>query len=154
MTTTEGSKVSIRLLGVSWTWYAEKYGNEIAGNTLGGQPTLVPIMVDYQNPAGPSDLRQDKSCARLFVQVDGLRYPLNDPSGMSNDAFSPIQDSAGQAVALGENAKFKYQVKFRVDGADAGSVLLATPVLDDVTFYYLTPGGADYLQYVQKAEID
>ena len=153
MTTTAGDKITVRLLGVSWTWYAEKYNNEISGNTLGGLPSLMPVMVDYQNPSGPSDLRQEKSCARLFVTVDDLRYPLNDPVGMTNDAFSPIQDSAGQAVALGENGVFQYHVMFKVEGSDISTVLLSTPVLDDVTFFYLTPG-TPYLQYVEKAEIE
>jgi hypothetical protein len=153
MTTTEGSRTSIRLLGVAWTWYAEKYGNEIAGNTLGGQASMVPVMCDYQNASGPTDLRQEKSCARLYVMVDGLRYPLNDPMGMSNDAFSPIADQTGQAVSLGGEGKFRYQVRFAVEGADISTVLLSTPVLDDVTFYYLTPG-SPFLQLVERPEIE
>ncbi len=153
MTTTEGSRISVRLLGISWTWYAEKYGSEVAGNTLGGQVSLVPYMIDYQNPGTPADLRQEKSCARLFVSVDNLRYPLNDPMGFANDAYSPIVDQAGQAVSLGDAAKFRYHVKFRVEGADASTVLLTSPVLDDVTFYYLTPGSA-FLQYVERNEIE
>ena len=153
LTTTEGSKISVRLLGVSWTWYAEKYNSEVAGNTLGGQVGMVPVMVDYQNPDGPMELRQEKSCARIFVTVDGLKYPINDPTGMANDAYSPILDQAGQAVALGDAGKFKYHVKFAVEGADNTTVLLSTPVLDDVTFYYLTPGSA-FLQYVERSEIE
>jgi hypothetical protein len=153
MTTTETQKTTVRLLGVAWTWYAEKYGNEIAGNTLGGQVSMVPVMVDYQNPAGPSDLKQDKACARIYVTVDNLRYPLNDPNGLANDAFSPIQDQAGQALSLGDGAKFQYHVKFKVEGADMSTVLLSSPVLDDVTFYYLTPDSA-FLQYVERPEIE
>jgi hypothetical protein len=153
MTTTEGSRVAIRLLGVSWTWYAEKYSSEIAGNTLGGQMGLVPVMVDYQNPSGPADLRQEKSSARLFVSVDNLKYPLNDPSGLSNDAYSPILDQAGQALSLGDAGKFRYHVKFVVEGSDISTVLLTSPVMDDVTFYYLTPGSA-FLQYVERSEIE
>ena len=153
MTTTAAVRPTARLLGVSWTWYAEKYNSEVLGNTLGGMPSLTPVMVDYQNPAGPVELRQEKACVRLFLKVDELRYPLNDPMGFTNDAFSSIQDSHGQPVALGEAGKFRYQVKFRIEGADSTTVLLSTPVLDDVTFYYLTPGSM-YLQYVERSEIE
>jgi hypothetical protein len=153
MTTTEGSRTSVRLLGVSWTWYAEKYNSEIAGNTLGGQVSMVPVMVDYQDPRAPSDLRQEKSCARLFVSVDGQKYPMNDTNGFGNDAFSSISDPSGQAVALAEDGKFRYHVQFKVEGSDTGTVLLSTPVLDDVTFFYLTPG-TPFLQYVERSEIE
>ena len=114
---------------------------------------MVPIMVDYQDASGPNDLRQEKSCARLFVKVEGLRYPLNDPAGLSNDAFSPIQDSAGYAVMLGESEKFQYQVKFAIEGSDVDTVLLSTPVLDDVTFFFQT-GSSQFLQYVQTSSVE
>ena len=152
MTTTGGSRSTVRLLGVSWTWLAEKYASGSAGETLGGHPTLIPIMVDYQDAKGPEDLKQEKACARISVLVDGIKYPMNDSEGLSNDAFSPIQDHSGGPVSLGEAGKFKYQVKFVIEGATHDSVLLSSPILDDVTFYYLTPGSS-FLQYVESAEI-
>jgi len=153
MTTTGEARSQVRLLGVSWTWYAEKYSSEVAGNTLGGNMSMVPVMVDYQDPSSPSDLRQERPCARIFVTVDNVRYPANDPNGFTNDAFSSIADQSGQALSLGETSKFRYQVKLKVEGSDPTTVLLSTPVLDDVTFYYLTPGSA-FLQYVEKSEIE
>jgi hypothetical protein len=153
LSTTTATANRAKLLGVSWTWFAEKYGTETVGRTIGGGRELVPIMVDYMEPASPHDLRQEKSCARIYVVVEGLRYPLNDPEGLSNDAFSSLQDSQGYAVGLGESEKFQYQVKFKIEGSNPDTVLLSTPVLDDITFYFQTTG-SQFLQYVQTSTVD
>ncbi len=150
-------KQTARLIGVAWTWYAEKYVAGQAGLTGTGAQTMIPVMVDYRDADAPKELRQTKSCARLFVKTDGQKYPLNDTEGFVNDAFSPIEDSTGASVSLGANDKFQYQVQFRIEGATAGAflptVLLSTPILDDVTFYYESTGSM-YIEYFQSVGID
>jgi hypothetical protein len=42
--------------------------------------------------------------------------------------------------------EFKYRVKFELTGADLNSVLLATPVFDDITIYYQS-GPVRFLSY-------
>lgn len=151
------SKRTTRLLGVSWTWYAEKYIGGQAGLTGNGQQTLIPVMVDYRDADNPKELRQSMPCARLFVKTAGQRYPLNNVEGYTNDGFSPVEDSEGKPLALAETNKFQYQVQFKVEGAVSGqligSVLLSSPMFDDATFYF-EPTGPKYIEYFQYLGIE
>ncbi|MBI4565840.1 MAG: hypothetical protein HY716_14225 [Planctomycetes bacterium] len=159
MTGTESGR-GLKLLGVSWTWYAEKYVEGSGGMTgAGSYPKMVPVMVDYRMAANPKDLRQEKPCARVFVKTDSARYPLNDAQGYWNDAFSPTEDSNGNPVSLDKEGRFQYQVQFMVDGVMkndliGGTVLLSTPIFDDITIFYQSPNGVQFLEYLMAVGLE
>jgi hypothetical protein len=57
------------------------------------------------------------------------------------DAFTPT------SVRLPDGEKFQYLVRFEIGGLDGKSILLTTPVVDDVTLYVKPAGGARTLYY-------
>jgi hypothetical protein len=98
-----------RLLGVSWTWYAERYALE-------GNKKMQPVMVDYRDPANPAAYILSAPAVRILVTPDGQStYPQNDDAGYLNDGFSPIESPKGGPVMLEQSGYFKYHVKFQFD---------------------------------------
>ncbi len=131
----------VRMLGVSWTWYPESW--RPAEGPSGS--SIETCFVDYADADAPRLLPQPAPACRLQLETGGLQYPLNDVDGFADDAFSTIETSEGQPVDLAADGSFRYRVRFHVAGARPGTVLLSTPVFDDVTFYY--SGGTEYLDY-------
>jgi len=123
---------NVRVLGVSWTWYGESL-----------DPQGRPILLDYNTPLGVGG-RDMKPQVRVGIQdgPDGAVYgPFED------DGFSSVRDREGAIPVLRNPGHVKYVVDFSLAEADAGTVLLATPVFDDVTIYY-DAGGSRLLSYV------
>jgi hypothetical protein len=146
-TTTTATAPKRRLLGVSWTWFAEAYIKTGA--------KLVPIMYNHQNPSSPIPMYQTDSgtasgnpeaSVRMFILADGQKFPLSNPNGYTEDGFSQIQDSAGKPYQVTNAQSIQYQVWFQIRGCTASSVLLATPVFEDVTLFY-DQGDVEFLLY-------
>lgn len=129
---------SVRLLGASWTWYPEEM-------RIDDGAAMKPVMYDYRDPDQPKALAQSKPCCRLMVETHGAAYPLNEPGGFSDDGYSGLESSDGGPVTTGPDHTLRYKVRFVVEGATSTTVLLATPVFDDVTIYWT--GGVEYLAY-------
>ena len=124
---------------------------------------MIPYLLDWTIPDNPAVLVQPNpglpalppenppfegvALADLYVQAGAtLLGPYRD------EAFSPIlQPGAGGsfAVAPADLADIRIKVRFRVGTADP--VLLATPVLDDITLFTST-GGPRFLS--MSFEID
>lgn len=146
-----------RLLGVSWTTFAEI--NRPWGTKL------IPTMYDYQNPSNPASLYQTTTgdqngvplpCVRVKILVDGVTLPQQDTvvggatipaiEGYSDDGFSQILDNTGKPYTVNDATNIRYQVWFTVKGVNATSVLLATPVFEDITLFY-DQGDVEFLLY-------
>jgi hypothetical protein len=123
-----------RLLAVAWTEWAEDYDRA-------GGVRMRPRMYDHaQDP--PAELRPESgadvngrsvaSMADLFVELDGSwRGPFRDP------AWSPVRGTGGRPPSIADPGRVRYAVKLKAGaGASTGAVLLASPVVDDVTLYF------------------
>lgn len=127
-----------RILGISWTVYAEDY--ELV------QGKLLPVFLNYQ--ANPPDRKivptladangYNSSCCALMYLLLG-----NNALGpLGNDGYSPV-DTATKA----KTSEFKYKLKFRLGIEDRlETTLMSTPVLDDVTVFYTR--GTQVLSYI------
>jgi len=157
-----------RLLGVSWTWFAEGYATGVSSSTGQTEYNLVPVMYNYQNPDNPTPMYQTVSgqlndkveaTARLFILAKNQTFPLNDSttSGYTDDGFSQILDldANGKEIPLeltpSEAENIKYRVWFKIKGFDTeatrmSAILLATPVFEDVTLYF-DSGDVEFLLY-------
>ena len=69
----------------------------------------------------------------LSLEVAGVPYgPFDD------DAYSPVHSADGRRVPI--DGALKYKIRFLIPDKEFDSILLATPVLDDVTIFYTPPG--------------
>lgn len=134
-----------RLLAVAWTEWAEDYDRT--------GTRLRPAMYDHaQDP--PAVLRPEprsdanghtvESVADLFVELDGVwRGPFRDPG------WSPVRASEGGPAEIVDPSRVRYAVKLKA-GASPGAVLLATPVVDDITLYF-DEGEPEFVSWVREA---
>jgi hypothetical protein len=118
----------IRILGLSWTWYGE---------------ALRPR--ELQQMQIPQDRRSEKLLAQWdSMFASGLvepkvRLSIVDGSTVhgpyTNEYFSSILTTNNNIPFIQDPKTVKYRVEFQT-GARFGEVLLATPVLDDVTIFF------------------
>ena len=111
----------VKVLGAAWTWYGEESdamtGNRVLWN-YGGNGLGIPD-VDLQ-PA-----------VSFSLQDGALVYgPLTD------DGFSPVLSLGGQTPVIQDPSQLRYVIRMTYAGGTVGSILLGTPVLDDVTIYW------------------
>ena len=141
-TTPAPSSPKRRLLGVSWTWFAEEYAKN------------VPLQYDYSNPGSPQTLWQTETgnfngtplpCVRMFIIADGTTFP-NAQTGFTDDGFSQILGSDNKPYEVTDATDIKYRVMFQIKGVTTGSVLLGTPYFEDVTLFY-DQGDVEFLLY-------
>jgi hypothetical protein len=111
---------AVRVLGLSWTWFGE-----------GVDPgTGAPTLYDYNSPLGIAG-----SDVQPKVQVS-LRDGAMVYGPYDDDAFSAVRDGGGATPVIADPSQVRYLAQFRLLSATVGSILLATPVLDDVTLYW------------------
>jgi hypothetical protein len=128
---------SIRVLGISWTWYGE--GVEEVGASADGEPFLY----DYNFPL-PGTPTVDVDPKVSLEVLDGLVL-LAPP--VTGDGFSAIRGSGGGPATVKNPTEVRYRIRVSLPGADLSTILLATPVVDDVTLYWDMGRGA-ILSYV------
>jgi hypothetical protein len=123
----------IRVLGLSWTWYGE-------GMDWEAKPPR-PTLYDYRSEVGPA--LPDVGPRVLLGLKDGaVKYgPFED------DGFSPVRAPDGSIPALQDPRQVRYFAQFVLGNADMSTILLASPVLDDVTLYW-DDGQTSLLSYV------
>lgn len=108
---------SLRILALAWTWFGEDLDAT-------GKPTLY----DYNTSGTPSIL--DPS-VRVRLKVDGTWY-----GPYLNDSLSLPSSPSEGPLFVNPSQPTHYEVEFALANANAGTILLATPVLDDLTIYY------------------
>jgi len=108
-----------QILGASWTWYPEKSGKN-------GEP----LMVDYRTTD------QLQAQVTMTMVVNGA--PVGDPIRI--DGGSPVR-----SLWVSPGDKLNYRLNFHLPDSELDSILLATPIVDDVTIFYST--GTRYLYY-------
>lgn len=109
----------VKVLGASWTWYPETTGRN-------GEPGVI----DYRH-GDPLTARVD-----LTMMVNGAT--IGDPLQQDGGA-----DIRGLIVNPGDT--LNYRLRLHLPDAELDSILLGTPVVDDVTIFFTT--GTKYLYY-------
>lgn len=72
-----------------------------------------------------------------------------DSRGFTEAGFSEPRDPAtGRSHELAQDESLQYDVRFQIDGLQADSILLGTPVFDDITFYFATE--VEYLSWSMR----
>jgi hypothetical protein len=138
----------IRILGLSWTWFGEGM------DTVSDSTKVVRTLWDYNTntllPAsnglerstydtlmrtpnkGITPTTRDVKPQVLLGIIDGAtKYGPYD-----NDGFSAVRDVNGQIPVMQDPKNVKWYAQFKLGAAGLGTVLLATPYLDDVTVYW------------------
>ena len=110
----------IRVLGLSWTWQAEGIH----------QTTGAQALYDYNTTLGiaATDVKP-----RLLA---GIRDGSVSYGPFDNDAFSAVRAPDGTIPVIQDPKQLKYFAQFKLESANLSSILLASPVLDDVTIYW------------------
>jgi hypothetical protein len=110
-----------KFLGVSWTWFGE------TTDPLTGARRLFDYGDNVFGAAG-HDLEPH---VRISVMDGEVAYgPYDD------DGFSPVQTTAGAPPSIESPSQTRYSVAFDLSTAGSAPILLATPVMDDVTIYW------------------
>jgi hypothetical protein len=106
-----------------WTYYGQAVDME-----------KLPIMLDHSDWPGPPTAL--KIAVSLQLLLDG------EPVGemMADDGGSSIEK-----VTVKKEQKLQYRLKVFLPDAVGGSILLSTPVIDDVTIFYTQ--GVEYIHY-------
>lgn len=132
------STSAYKLLGVTWTLMSEDY--RYSSNTANPMEYL---MYDYKPQALASGAQPTAMTQRFEVQVsDGGVVPqwAVELSGavLTNPGWNSVRDPSNTAANLSivDPTKIQYKVKFVTAGLASDSILLSTPVLDDVVLIY------------------
>jgi hypothetical protein len=115
------SSVKKRVVGISWTSYAEDYDQS--------GTTMRPKMYDYSSWPPLELYPGNESTADLWMIVDGVTYGPYQEEG-----FSSVQNTKGDPVPV--MAEARYRAKLKMGPKSPSTILLASPVLDDVTIFF------------------
>ncbi|MBI4242538.1 MAG: hypothetical protein HY606_00465 [Planctomycetes bacterium] len=131
----------VKLMGVQWTWYGEDWDRD----------TGEEVMYDYRDYSvqeqhngkikGGTVLKQgiestEGAAVRVDLIVVGESGGDKEVFAGKDSAYTEVESKGAKHYELKEKEKIKYRVVFRVKGANTGSVLLATPVFDDVSIFF------------------
>ncbi|MBV8878376.1 MAG: hypothetical protein JO332_00290, partial [Planctomycetaceae bacterium] len=121
---------TLRVLGMSWTWYGEAPDHELDSYaSWDGRRVLY----DY-NGAGAG--REGMPAKRLDVRVGaGLDDGGQIYGPFYDDGFSAILNNRSRTPVIQDPTKLKYYVQIEVPGGGR-PILLASPVIDDVTLFW------------------
>ncbi len=117
----------VRILGLAWTWFGEE---TTIVEESGQPPELRRALFNYNTPEGIAgeDVRPKVT---MSVRDGSTTFgPYDD------DAFSAARDQDGEILELRDPTDFRYVAQFVLQEADFSAVLVATPVLDDVTIFW------------------
>ncbi len=124
---------SIRILGVAWTWFGE------ATNSVTGKPVLY----DHAVPTIQTPPKELEPLVQVGIEDGGL---LHGP--YAEDGYSEVRTSAGSSPIIQDPDQLRYVVQIRIPGAGFSTILLATPVVDDVTIYWQDTHRSPFVSYV------
>jgi len=114
-----------QVLSAFWTWYPEAV--DVKGK---------PIAYDHFTENWASPPSETKVEVKLIFMIDGNEVG----EYMSDDGGTPV---TGVAVKKGE--VLQYRMKVSMPNANGGTILRATPIIDDVTFFHSE--GVDIIYY-------
>ena len=141
---TRGPETGKRVLGISWTELAEDYDR--TGTVM--RPKLLDASTTPPGelrPSAAADINgyEGESVADLALEVDGVSFgPFRNP------AYSPARTSKGAPPSIGAAGTLRYSAKLKIGKTGrAAPVLLATPVIDDVTIFF-DDGGPKILGWI------
>jgi hypothetical protein len=124
---TAAELAQIRVLGLSWTWYGEMQDE-----------TGKPVMYDYNSTTG-GPVRELQPAVQLGI-VDGEEAAGLSYGPWDDDGYSAVEASNGSCPPLVDPMHLHWRARFRIQGTNVGTILLGTPVLDDVTMYFRAQG--------------
>jgi len=131
----------VRILGMSWTWWGEDKQVDWADPLFpGGRPIIYKADPRFGVSVAPIDVQP---LVRMNVK-DGAALLANQ--WLENDAFSPVRAPDGSTPVVSDPKQVKYVVQFELRNAQLDTILVITPVFDDVTIYY-DDGGSHLLSY-------
>jgi hypothetical protein len=117
----------IRVLGLSWTWYGDGIDPDTRQQTL----------LDYDNQIGAHDPSKPNMTPDVKPLIQcGIRDGSVTYGPFDNDGFSAVRDPNGMTPVIQDPKQLKYIAQFRLGAASLNTILLSTPVLDDVTIYW------------------
>ena len=102
-------------------------------------------MYDYNSNTG-SPTRELEPKVQLGI-VDGEGASSVSYGPWDDDGYSPVETTTGTCPTLLDPQKLRWRARFKIGGANVATILLATPVLDDVTVFWRR-GGATMISYV------
>lgn len=116
---------AIRVLGIAWTWYGEAV--DAAGKR---------VLYDHNSATGVNLVDVEPAVeVGLFEGPNLLGGKMAD-----QDEYSAVRSSDGTAPVIRDIEQLRYKVQFRLKKAELSTILLASPVLDDVTLYWESDG--------------
>ena len=121
------AEAQIRVLGLSWTWY---------GETL--DDNAKPVIYDFNSTNGGPSRELEPKVEMGIVDGDGPSAVSYGP--WDDDGYSSVETTTGSNPTLLEPNKLHYRARFSIKGANVSTILLASPVLDDVTLYWRGAG--------------
>jgi hypothetical protein len=134
------------IMGVNWTCWAEDY---TAGSEPGGLPRLKPVMYDHRGNGAPVAFSPANSADASGYSSEtvcemSLKVGARICGPYRNEGWSPVWEAADSSEEV------RYSAKLRVGPIDRlNAVLLATPVLDDLTLF-TTAGAGEFLSYAEE----
>ena len=151
-----GGGSSTRIVGVSWTVLAEAYNPAAYGAVTTGK-SMIPYLYDWKVPTAPTvivqpniDLpAQPAENVPFKGVVLGDMYLLVGATQLGpyrNEGYSAVRVPGGAPFTVPAAQVNNVQVRYRFRVGVAGVILLASPVLDDVTIYY-DRGGPVFVSY-------
>jgi len=118
---------TLRILGMAWTWYGDVPDhNQTPYQTWDGHRVLYDYSKDPQGLAARDLLPKVGAGIDDNGQVFGPFY---------EDGFSPVLNTKSRTPSIQDPTKLKYFVQIEVAAANR-PILLATPVIDDVTLFW------------------
>jgi hypothetical protein len=112
---------NVKVLGASWTWYGEET-DPATGDR---------VLYNYGQSATGTANGDLQPRVQLSVKDGGLIYgPYFD------DGFSPVLSLSGQTPIISNPTQVGYIIDMGFTQGTPTSILLASPVLDDVTLYW------------------
>lgn len=126
------SPTKARIIGLSWTWYAEDYA-------FGTQNSpLRHILYDYK----PTDLAPFNTPDTLLPSLD---FRVTGDGGTT--WRSAVNGQMSLDAPAGDLKSISYSVVFNTGSDPLNSILLATPILDDVILY-VDPGTPEIVEWL------
>jgi hypothetical protein len=126
----------IRILGVSWTWYGEDILLDTAGaNSNKNFEKYHRVLYDWNNPAEYNG--KPKMDVQPKVEISIRDGTTTTYGPYDDDGFSAVVDPAtGTSPKMNNPNQIHYLAAFRMQAMTTSTVLLSTPVLDDITIYW------------------
>jgi hypothetical protein len=127
---------TLRILGMSWTWYGEPIDRFYLATRAAGDRSSLDVatqyraLYDYSRGTDGTPGRDLEPKVSAGIDDNGQIYgPFYD------DGFSAILNNRSRTPTITDPTKLKYYVQIEVPGA-AKPVLLASPVIDDITLFW------------------